>query len=421
MTTLREMILEAVKSYNGPCTNSQIREYINKKWPGQNPGSINDQINAASVNLPGRINYPENQKEVDTPRNGHDFLFWRARGNVELYDPSRHGKWGIASYNGKYRIYRDIKPVPEHRNQEKYSIIYHTDKRWLENIRKSSPEIKNFWSIRKDDFSGDDFSGIYSSMPFFFKTSDQVIAGYASLLNQDTMTAGEAWAKYGWGNGSENEAEFLQMLSRHGKPSDRDTIITCFILRDPVFFQIPPKLADCGITELQTMKYLDEWETSIITGMVEEFSSLAKNQPAAVKGNVHSLSVTDGRPYQKDLREELMDIYGNKCAICDMDIPKILITSHIIPHSMNDETAKRPDNAILLCSLHDSLFDKGFITIIDDNGNYTIKVSKELTKSKSNAVIQICSYLKGAQFHVPTNHPPSKDSLKYHNDKIFLG
>jgi hypothetical protein len=412
------MILEAVKSYNGPCTNSQIREYINKKWPGQNPGSINDHINAASVNLPGRINYPENKKEVDTPRNKYDFLFWRARGNVELYDPdpSKHGKWGIASYNGKFRIYRDIKPVPEHRNQEKYSIIYHTDKRWLENIRKSSPEIINFWSRRKDGLSG-----IYPSMPFFFKTSDQVITGYASLLSQDTMTAGEAWAKFGWGNGSENEEEFLQMLSGHGKPSDRDTRITCFILRDPVFFQNPPKLADCGIIELQTMKYLDEWETSIITGMVEEFSPLTKNQPAAVKGNVHSLSVTDGRPYQIELRRKLMDIYGNKCAICDMDIPEILRASHIIPHSINDETAKRLDNAILLCSLHDSLFDRGFITIIDDNGKYTVKVSRELTKSKSNAAIQIWSYLKGAQFHVPTKHPPSETSLKYHNSNIFLG
>jgi len=410
------MILEAVKSYNGPCTNSQIMEYIDRKWPGQNPRSINDHINASSVNLPSRINYPENQKEVETPRNGYDFLFWRSRGNVELYDQSRHGKWGIASYNGKYRIYRDMKPVPEHRNQKKYSIIYHTDKRWLRNIRKSSPEIINFWSRRKDGLSG-----IYSSMPFFFKTSDQVITGYASLLSQDTMTAWEAWAKFGWGNGSENEEEFLQMLSGHGKPSDRNTRITCFILRDPVFFQIPPKLADCGITELQTMKYLDEWETSIITGMVEEFSPLAKNQLAVVKGNVHSLSVTDGRPYQIELRRKLLDIYGNKCAICDMDIPEILRASHIIPHSMNDETAKRLDNAILLCSLHDSLFDRGFITIIDDNGNYTVKVSKELTKSKSNAAIQIYSYLKGAQFHVPTNHPPSKDSLKYHNSKIFRG
>jgi len=410
------MILEAVKSYNGPCTNSQIMEYIDRKWPGQNPRSINDHINASSVNLPSRINYPENQKEVETPRNGYDFLFWRSRGNVELYDQSRHGKWGIASYNGKYRIYRDMKPVPEHRNQKKYSIIYHTDKRWLRNIRKSSQEIINFWSRRKDGLSG-----IYSSMPFFFKTSDQVITGYASLLSQDTMTAWEAWAKFGWGNGSENEEEFLQMLSGHGKPSDRNTKITCFILRDPVFFQIPPKLADCGITELQTMKYLDEWETSIITGMVEEFSPLAKNQLAVVKGNVHSLSVTDGRPYQIELRRKLLDIYGNKCAICDMDIPEILRASHIIPHSMNDETAKRLDNAILLCSLHDSLFDRGFITIIDDNGNYTVKVSKELTKSKSNAAIQIYSYLKGAQFHVPTNHPPSKDSLKYHNSKIFRG
>ena len=94
MPTQPEMIREAVLSLNGTCTNSQIKSYISNKWPDQNSDSIQDQINSASVNLPSRINYGQNEREVSTPREKYDILFRKARGLVELYNPEKHGNWG---------------------------------------------------------------------------------------------------------------------------------------------------------------------------------------------------------------------------------------------------------------------------------------------------------------------------------------
>jgi hypothetical protein len=413
MLTLKEMIREAVSSREGVWTYNEIKEYIKNKWPDQNtnPRSIDDQIEAACVNFPARTNYPENSKnEVDTPREKYDFLFWIGRGKVELYDPSKHGKWGIAFVGGEYRIYRDPKPLLGHSTPKCcYSIIYSTNSLWLKNVKKLDSDIVNFWSPRDKEL---DFKPDH----FFFKTIDKTIAGYATLKKIETMTAGDAWNKFGELNGAESEDEFLHMI-----PATKDKKIKCIILENPVFFETPLKLADCGIPKWRfSDKYLDEWETNIIWNQVREFDPVDEtNDEDEVGGKINQSSIIEGRPYQNRLKQKLIEIYGGKCAICDMDVQQLLRASHIIPHSKNKKTAKRLDNAILLCSLHDSLFDKGLITIIHNNGTYGIEVSSELHASKSHAVNELCEHLAKAKFREPTRSPPSDESLRYHNSEIF--
>jgi len=414
MPTLKEMIREAVSSRDGVWTYDEIKEYIKNKWPDQvtNPGSINDQIEASCVNLPTRTNYPENKKEINTLRDEYDFLFWVGRGKVELYNPSKHGKWGIASAEGKYRIYKEPKPMLEYDiPMEDYSIIYETDPTWLENIKNLKPDIVNFWSTRKTDLRT-------APSNFFFKTVDQAIAGYATLKEVKPMTAGKAWVEFGERNGVNSEEELLRKLDVSGN----DTI-KCFILENPIFFENPLESADCGIPlEYVIMKYLDEWETKMIWNQVKEFEPIDQSKPETnsdVSGEVDRLSVVESRPYQYNLKRKLIEIYHGKCAICDLDIPELLRASHIIPHSENKETAKRLDNAILLCSLHDSLFDGGLITITHNNGTYGIEISSKLRESRSNAAKELCENLAKAKFHEPIRNPPSRESLRYHNNKIF--
>jgi len=414
MPTLKEMIREAVSSRDGVWTYDEIKEYIKNKWPDQvtNPGSINDQIEASCVNLPTRTNYPENKKEINTLRDEYDFLFWVGRGKVELYNPSKHGKWGIASAEGKYRIYKEPKPMLEYDiPMEDYSIIYETDPTWLENIKNLKPDIVNFWSTRKTDLRT-------APSNFFFKTVDQAIAGYATLKEVKTMTADQAWNEFGKENGVNSEEELLRKLDVSGN----DTI-KCFILENPIFFENPLESADCGIPlEYVIMKYLDEWETKMIWNQVKEFEPIDQSKPETnsdVSGEVDRLSVVESRPYQYNLKRKLIEIYHGKCAICDLDIPELLRASHIIPHSENKETAKRLDNAILLCSLHDSLFDGGLITITHNNGTYGIEISSKLRESRSNAAKELCENLAKAKFHEPIRNPPSRESLRYHNNKIF--
>ena len=56
-----------------------------------------------------------------------------------------------------------------------------------------------------------------------------------------------------------------------------------------------------------------------------------------------------------------------KCLLCDIHDENILICSHIKPWKTNDGRLDL-NNVLTLCSLHDVLFDKGYITF-DENGN----------------------------------------------------
>jgi endonuclease len=89
-----QMVKEAVESLNGKANYSQIREYIQNKYKDVNESTITCQIIVCSVNHPSRIHYTENYK----PRHAdsqYDFLFNTGRGQVEFYNPERHGEWEI--------------------------------------------------------------------------------------------------------------------------------------------------------------------------------------------------------------------------------------------------------------------------------------------------------------------------------------
>lgn len=70
---------------------------------------------------------------------------------------------------------------------------------------------------------------------------------------------------------------------------------------------------------------------------------------------------------QKKLRNATLKNYNYKCALCEITEPKLLKTSHIKAWSVSSKSERIDQtNSILLCSLHDDLFDKGLISLKDD-------------------------------------------------------
>lgn len=114
------MVKEAVEALGGKTTNVAVRDWILNKYPGTNTTTISCQIIVCTVNHASRIHYSDNQK----PRKAtgpHDFLFRPTSGELEFYDPSRHGLWEIARLDdGELTVRRDgeqdapEKPAPEH-------------------------------------------------------------------------------------------------------------------------------------------------------------------------------------------------------------------------------------------------------------------------------------------------------------------
>lgn len=80
------------------------------------------------------------------------------------------------------------------------------------------------------------------------------------------------------------------------------------------------------------------------------------------------------RNFQKKLRDDLLQMYNSQCCICGINLPELLITSHIVPAQTDPSIAADRRNCLLLCALHDRAFEKGFIGLRDD---YTIIVNSD--------------------------------------------
>lgn len=116
-------------------------------------------------------------------------------------------------------------------------------------------------------------------------------------------------------------------------------------------------------------------------------------------------------------RDIVIANYSGKCAITGIDIPKLLIASHIIPWSENEKERLNPENGICLSPLYDSAFDKGYLAI---DPNYKIVFSRQL-KQYAEKTYYNCFFgqYENKIINIPTKYPPNKEFLKYHSERIF--
>ncbi len=124
------------------------------------------------------------------------------------------------------------------------------------------------------------------------------------------------------------------------------------------------------------------------------------------------------RVNQRVFRTMVLNNYFTKCCITGLDIPDILVASHIIPWSKNEKERINPRNGLCLNALHDKAFDKGFITITPD---YTIKISSHIDSlSDKEALTNFFMKYSDQKILVPKKFIPSKEFLDYHHQNIFL-
>ena len=88
---------------------------------------------------------------------------------------------------------------------------------------------------------------------------------------------------------------------------------------------------------------------------------------------------------QSVFRQMVLANYGAKCAISGIDIPELLLASHIIPWSKSKKQRLNPENGICFSPLYDKAFDKGLIGI---NQNYQVILSDKLKNKKENSFYQ---------------------------------
>jgi putative restriction endonuclease len=123
------------------------------------------------------------------------------------------------------------------------------------------------------------------------------------------------------------------------------------------------------------------------------------------------------RVNQQAFKQIVSANYNGQCAISGINIPQLLIASHIIPWSKNEDERLNPENGIYLSALYDKAFDKGLIGI---NQHYEVILSPTLIAyEKENFYPHNFSKIAGAKLNPPQKYLPRKEFLEYHLDTIF--
>lgn len=89
------------------------------------------------------------------------------------------------------------------------------------------------------------------------------------------------------------------------------------------------------------------------------------------------------RSGQSRFRKRLLE-RRHSCELCELAYPQLLIASHIKPWRLSNNYERLdPDNGLVLCSIHDALFDSGFISFDYDNSG-KISISGVINKPDYN-------------------------------------
>ena len=133
-------------------------------------------------------------------------------------------------------------------------------------------------------------------------------------------------------------------------------------------------------------------------------------------------SETKRRKGQDYFRRMILANYGGRCALTGIDIPQLLMASHIIPWADKSHKKDRlnPCNGICLSALYDRAFDQGLITISPDD--YSVILSSALQENENKEYYdKPVGIIKGEKIMMPTEYLPNRDFLAYHKDNVFMG
>ena len=109
--------------------------------------------------------------------------------------------------------------------------------------------------------------------------------------------------------------------------------------------------------------------------------------------------------------------FNGKCALTGIDIPELLVASHIIPWAMNEKERLNPGNGLCLSALYDKAFDKGIIAF--DENNRTIFSSRLEKAITQEYYVKYFLPIKGKELAVPGKYNIDKTFLEWHRDCIF--
>jgi putative restriction endonuclease len=122
------------------------------------------------------------------------------------------------------------------------------------------------------------------------------------------------------------------------------------------------------------------------------------------------------RVCQSFFRRAVLASYGQRCCLCALDLPSLLVASHIKPWALCEESRADPENGLCLCALHDKAFDRGLISVTE---NYLVLIAPIVKKSKAPFTEVALTAFESGPIHLPTRFAPKPDYLQWHRENVF--
>ena len=153
------------------------------------------------------------------------------------------------------------------------------------------------------------------------------------------------------------------------------------------------------------------------TSPIEDVSDDLKADGFVVPEGKTRSAIVQVRVNQARFRKAVLASYGNTCCISGINHSKLLVASHIIPWSVDQENRLNPRNGLCLSAIHDRAFDQGLLTI-DAEGE--IILSKILLQSENSSAFTH-EFLKceGRKLALPERFAPDPVFLKWHRESVF--
>jgi putative restriction endonuclease len=230
-----------------------------------------------------------------------------------------------------------------------------------------------------------------------------------------------------------------------GQMSQRNTVIVELaelIGRTPAsvayklvnFASLDPQLKQRGIKGMSNaskldkaiwQEYLHQWDEQYIEGekllaskkhtTIEKLYDINLDDLKDIKGKERERKVKV-RINQHLFRGIVLSNYNNKCCITGINIPELIVASHILPWSKDEGNRLNPKNGLALNTLHDKAFDCGLLTVTED---LKIKISSKLLNNRD---IESINYnfiqYEGKQLIEPKKFYPNVEFLKIHNERF---
>ncbi len=315
-----------------------------------------------------------------------------------------------------------------------YPFLALTDKAWFDYLTSIASEGRvdevNFWSPRAQR----PMKQMRPGEPVFFRLKSPInaVAGYGFFAHFTILELDTAWSTFGIKNGDPNRQRFLQRIGGYRSSdlsahSDNRKPLGCTILRDAVFWP-QQRWIPWGEAE--------GWKPNIVQGRTEPDPSRASRllgeiqldaqlEPEDFASRFEPLDIDERelatasvhrREGQGAFRARILDAYGRKCAISGEKTEPVLDAAHVQPYL--GPRSNHVQNGLLLSKEFHALFDHGLLTVTPD---YRIRVSSQIKERWSNGR-RFYSFDGQPLISVPTDsgQQPSRDALRWHNERIFV-